>query len=329
VSARRRGLALKEPSGNPTYNSLPFWPLLACPACGRELFALSHGVGCSKCKISFVSDGEFAQIDLRLRVPKTCMMTFIVGDTTELPPGVVTERIPANPTTAIANWSDVKIPAKLTDGNRLTPELLSYFPKSGEPGRWMLDLGCGGDTERAFFEQLTNLNYLGVDWTSRTADLLADAHSLPFKDEGFDLVVCIAVLEHVKMPDIVMSEARRVLKPGGLLIGTSAFLEPFHLNSYEHMTHLAIHRTLSGAGFEVILISPNRQWSVLRAQAEMSLFPIGALPRWLRRTSVAPLEVASRGAWALKRRLGKKRASELQRLLETTGGFRFVARRTS
>jgi hypothetical protein len=60
----------------------------------------------------------------------------------------------------------------------------------------------------------------------------------------------------------------------------------------------------------------------------MSLFPIAAVPRWVKRAAVAPIEAAHRGAWTFKRVIRKaERASELRRLLETTAGFRFVARR--
>lgn len=44
---------------------------------------------------------------------------------------------------------------------------------------------------------------------------VGDAHKLPFKSSSFDLVVCTEVLEHVVNPENVVSEIRRVLKPGG------------------------------------------------------------------------------------------------------------------
>ena len=44
----------------------------------------------------------------------------------------------------------------------------------------------------------------------------AAAESLPFKRNTFDVVFSVAVLEHVKNLDTVMSEAMRVLKPVGM-----------------------------------------------------------------------------------------------------------------
>lgn len=46
----------------------------------------------------------------------------------------------------------------------------------------------------------------------------ADAHSLPYKAKSFDLVVCAEVLEHVKDPEKVLKEIKRVLKKDGIAI---------------------------------------------------------------------------------------------------------------
>ncbi len=41
---------------------------------------------------------------------------------------------------------------------------------------------------------------------------------LPFPDEGFDLAVCLEVIEHVENPFALCRELKRVLKPGGRAI---------------------------------------------------------------------------------------------------------------
>ena len=52
--------------------------------------------------------------------------------------------------------------------------------------------------------------------------------ALPFPDASFDGVILTEVLEHCTDPVGAVNQARRVLKPGGLLLVTSPFLWPEH-----------------------------------------------------------------------------------------------------
>ena len=46
----------------------------------------------------------------------------------------------------------------------------------------------------------------------------ADAHTIPFKDKSFDLVICTEVLEHVDDPKSVLLEIKRVLNKDSFAI---------------------------------------------------------------------------------------------------------------
>lgn len=46
----------------------------------------------------------------------------------------------------------------------------------------------------------------------------ADARTLPFEDDFFDMVTCQTVLIHIKNPAQALSEMKRVLKPGGTIL---------------------------------------------------------------------------------------------------------------
>lgn len=296
------------------------WHLLACPLCCEPLTAgPGTGARCAACHVTY-PEKRSGQLDLRLRLPKRYALEIEVGGAPVNTDALRIGRMPANPHPDI-DWSTVHVPRLLMLGNRLTPELLSYFPR-GRAGGVMLDLGCG----RGEFRQIcahTGMEYVGIDYQSDEATLLGDAHALPFRDESFDFVISFAVLEHLRSPLVAMREAVRVLKPGGLFIGSAAFLEPFHLDSYCHLSSLGIADLLTSAGFDVRMLNPNEHWTGLRAQAWMSLFP--RAPMFFSNLVVLPVHLLHRLWWKLGHLVdGRNGTSEQARQLNNTGGFRFL-----
>jgi SAM-dependent methyltransferase len=137
------------------------------------------------------------------------------------------------------------------------------------PGALVLETGCGGGQMRKWVEA-QGLRYLGTDvstervheWLrdSGGADLLCDAHALPLRDATVDAVYAAAVYEHLAFPILAASEAARVLKPGGLHLGSMSFLEPWHDESYAHMTPNGIYAMLVSAGLKPVAIWPEVAW---------------------------------------------------------------------
>jgi SAM-dependent methyltransferase len=93
-------------------------------------------------------------------------------------------------------------------------------PKDFPLGRWNLYIGGAGRAVSGY----VNLDLFAVPGV----DVAADAHKLPFRDGLFQRVECDAVLEHVKSPEDVMAEIRRVLAPGGYAHLVTPFCHPFH-----------------------------------------------------------------------------------------------------
>lgn len=73
---------------------------------------------------------------------------------------------------------------------------------------------------RAFFD---GCDYVGCDWRPGPGvDVVGFAHELSFSDASFDVVVSTECLEHDVHWSLTLDTMNRVLKPGGLLMLTTA-----------------------------------------------------------------------------------------------------------
>lgn len=90
-------------------------------------------------------------------------------------------------------------------------------------GFFMINLVLGGVIKQG---HVTDLSQPMVDVALRNAagagialeGRMADAESIPYPDESFDLVVGHAVLHHIPDLDVAMREVLRVLRPGGRFV---------------------------------------------------------------------------------------------------------------
>ena len=63
--------------------------------------------------------------------------------------------------------------------------------------------------------ELPNVDYVSVDLNASLAMIKADITNIPFKNDSFDVIICLHVLEHIVEDQKAMKELYRVLKPGG------------------------------------------------------------------------------------------------------------------
>jgi|YNPNPStandDraft_1061719.scaffolds.fasta_scaffold03390_2 SAM-dependent methyltransferase len=145
-------------------------------------------------------------------------------------------------------------------------------------GRRVLDAGCGAGPGLRFFSSWGN-RVLGLDRSfyalQRARQLVPEAGlvqgdlagGLPFAGESFDLVLLGDVLEHLDGGQALLSECRRVLRPGGvLLVRTvnrwdlrrffqgrrwSGRADPGHIRLYSPPE---LRRALQAAGFQEVRV---------------------------------------------------------------------------
>jgi SAM-dependent methyltransferase len=291
------------------------WNIIACPHCGVSLHSSNQNVTCSNCQSQYKFTKSGA-IDLRLQQRKTYQYDITLGSPLLPESGFDFVILPKNNNPEV-DFSKCDVP------HHLTREIMSRFPKAKTDNSLMLDLGCGNMVHQDVCEY-AGFEYVGLDYESDEASILGDAHSLPFKDASFDFILSIAVLEHIRFPFVAMKEAYRVLKPNGIFIGTVAFLEPFHGDSFYHHTHLGTYNSLQEGGFKIENICPSDKWSVLVAQASMGLFP--KMPHFFSKSFVMPIQIMHKIWWRIGGIISNQ-ATEEMRVRNTTGTFTFIARK--
>lgn len=98
----------------------------------------------------------------------------------------------------------------------------------------VLNAGCG---DRDITALLKTWHASTVDncdiQSSIPAAFLCDLTAIPRPDGSYDAILCNAVLEHVPDPERVVSEFHRLLAPGGQVVISVPFLQPFHPTPFD------------------------------------------------------------------------------------------------
>lgn len=137
----------------------------------------------------------------------------------------------------------------------------------------VLEIGGGKD------ERYTQ-NSVTLDISNNfNPDILASGYNLPFKDNVFDTIVSMEVLEHLEKPQIFVNEIHRVLKSNGAFFLTTRFIHEIHGEDYFRYTELSL-RTLFKKFKKVNVEDEGSVFSVLLYFIE-AIFPFPYLKNFL------------------------------------------------
>jgi SAM-dependent methyltransferase len=111
-----------------------------------------------------------------------------------------------------------------------------FFDTSEVEKSKILDIGCSKGTALQSFGKSGNFKLFGIDIRNENVDGIEfkncnlETEKIPYPDNFFDFIYSKSVLEHVVNTDNFLTEAYRVLKPGGQVV----FLTPDWGSQYRY-----------------------------------------------------------------------------------------------
>ncbi|MBN2174265.1 MAG: class I SAM-dependent methyltransferase [Bacteroidales bacterium] len=133
-----------------------------------------------------------------------------------------------------------------------------YANKDYLTGR-LLDFGCGNKPYKEIFNVR---EYIGVDikingyeQNEKYIDVFYNGHTLPFDDNYFDSAFSSEVFDDIFNLEEILSELKRVLKPGGHILITYPFVWDEHDVPYDfaRYTSFGMEHLLKESGFDIVL----------------------------------------------------------------------------
>jgi SAM-dependent methyltransferase len=125
----------------------------------------------------------------------------------------------------------------------------------------VFDLGCG---ERNFEKHILKSahKYVGIDWSSTlhklSADIVADLNKpLPIASNTADTIISLSVLEHLCEPQMMLNEAYRILKVGGIMMVQVPWQWWIHEAPYDYFrfTPYGLKYMFEKAGFDDVTVT--------------------------------------------------------------------------
>lgn len=96
-----------------------------------------------------------------------------------------------------------------------------------------LNVGAGGEIQKVIESEGVKVTSIDID-PERKPDIVASLTDLScIEENSVSVVFCMEVLEHVDEPWNAVNELYRVLKPGGVFVGSTPFMLGLHDRPYD------------------------------------------------------------------------------------------------
>lgn len=167
-----------------------------------------------------------------------------------------------------------------TYGRILMNLSLSHYTISGK----ILDIGGGiKPSYFRFLKKDDNSEVADIDFDSTNKKLShfnLEQDKLPFDDQSRDYVLMFNILEHIYNHKFLLSEAHRVLKPGGMVLGYVPFLIAYHPDPHDYWryTHETLEKLFQEAGYKDIMIEASGRGPMMVNYENVMVY----WPKWLR-----------------------------------------------
>ena len=199
---------------------------LRCPCCAAPLHAAPTGWLCAAPEPQL--HAELQGVPVLLNPARSLFRA------DDFQPGArTTFKQPAAWALRLGQW--LPSPSRDVSAPACQKELAQRLQARAPERRRVLVVGCGdGSARYGPLAQVAGSAWLETDVSlAGRARLVCDASDLPFEDDQFDLVICIAVLEHVLEPQRCVDEIHRVLRADGLVYATTPFMQQVHMGEYD------------------------------------------------------------------------------------------------
>ncbi len=133
----------------------------------------------------------------------------------------------------------LKFLKEIWEGKSLARALMHKSIKDKKINGLVIDIGGGNNPEYwNLFNKEGNLEIISVD-LKQSADnkINLEIDNLPFDDSSADVLLMFNILEHIYNYRHLVQEVKRVLKPGGQVIGFVPFLVNYHPDPHDYFRY--------------------------------------------------------------------------------------------